>query len=183
MIMHLTRLLKLSLALAIAALTGLAVVSSWAQDNVPNDLLLPPPTADAPNGFFPPAAGNPGSGEGPRPGDLYVPADDGSPFNRSLRQYRAALDLQPPAEDLSALLRQLQAAEAEEERSALETKLSETLGRQFDARQKRHEQQISQLEAQLKKLRDLVNKRQANRSQIISLRLEQMLRETQGLGW
>ncbi len=68
-------------------------------------------------------------------------------------------------------------------RSDIKAKLSATLGKQFDLRQKRHEQEIKALEAKVKKLKELVIKRQESREEIVSRRLEQILRESQGLGW
>ena len=65
----------------------------------------------------------------------------------------------------------------------LKTKLSDLLEKQFDQRQKRHEDEIKQLEAQIKKLKDLVEKRQENRREIITARLNQIVKESQGLGW
>jgi hypothetical protein len=85
--------------------------------------------------------------------------------------------------ELGTLLEQVQAADSQSARDSLKSKLNDLLGKQFDARQKGHEKQIAELEAQVAKLRELVKKRQTSRSEIISLRLEQMLRETQGLGW
>lgn len=81
------------------------------------------------------------------------------------------------------LAQELASADSDSKRSAIKTKLSELLGKQFDARQKRHKQEIEALETQVKKLRELVNKRQESRDEIIARRLEQVLRDSQGLGW
>jgi hypothetical protein len=81
------------------------------------------------------------------------------------------------------LARQLAQAKSDDDRDKLKAKLGEVLGKQFDQRQRRHQAEIQALEAQVKKLRDLVEKRQENRREIIARRLEQILRESQGLGW
>ena len=81
------------------------------------------------------------------------------------------------------LARQLGEAKSEAERDKLMTKLGETLEKQFDQRQKRHEHEIQELETQVKKLKGLVSRRQENRREIIGKRMEQVLREAQGLGW
>jgi hypothetical protein len=70
-----------------------------------------------------------------------------------------------------------------EEREKIRDKLTDTLGKQFDVRQKRHEAEIAALEAQLKKLKDIVQKRQENRKEIISKRMEHLVRNAEGLGW
>jgi hypothetical protein len=72
---------------------------------------------------------------------------------------------------------------SDSDREKIKGQLGDLLKEQFDKRQKRHEDEIKQLEAQIKKLRDLVDKRQENRREIISRRLDQIVRESQGLGW
>jgi hypothetical protein len=81
------------------------------------------------------------------------------------------------------LAQQLAEARSDSDRDKLKVKLGEVLEKQFELRQKRHEGEIAELEAQVKKLKDLVARRQENRREIIARRLEQVLRESQGLGW
>jgi hypothetical protein len=66
---------------------------------------------------------------------------------------------------------------------AVKTQLRDLLGKQFDKRQARHKNQIEALEAQVKKLREVVQKRQENREDIVSRRLDLIIRESQGLGF
>ncbi len=80
------------------------------------------------------------------------------------------------------LVKQLGKAEGDN-KEKIRSKLTETLGKQFDARQKRHETEITNLEAKIKKLKDMVQKRQDNRREIISRRMEQLVRDAEGLGW
>jgi hypothetical protein len=80
------------------------------------------------------------------------------------------------------LVKQLAKAEGEK-KDRIKEQLTDTLGKQFDARQKRHQNEIAVLEKQLKRLRDLVDKRQENRREIVSKRLDQLVREADGLGW
>jgi hypothetical protein len=81
------------------------------------------------------------------------------------------------------LARQFAEAKSDGDRDKIKGQLSEILEKQFDQRQKRHEEEIKQLEAQIKKLKDLVDKRQENRREIIGARLNQIVKESQGLGW
>ena len=81
------------------------------------------------------------------------------------------------------LAQQLAAAKSDSDREKIKGQLAELLEKQFDQRQKRHEEEIKQLEAQVKKLKDLVDKRQENRREIIGARLNQIVKESQGLGW
>jgi len=87
------------------------------------------------------------------------------------------------AHEADQLARQLGEAKSDSERDNLKAKLGEALEKQFEQRQKRHETEIAELEAQVKKLKDLVSRRQENRREIIARRLEQVQRESQGLGW
>jgi hypothetical protein len=87
------------------------------------------------------------------------------------------------ANEAGVLIRKLEAADSDTARAEIKTQMSANLGKQFDARQKRHDQEIKALEAKVKKLKELVSKRQESREEIISRRLEQVLRDSQGLGW
>jgi hypothetical protein len=100
------------------------------------------------------------------------------PFSRQIGGEEAELVSQT-----NALIRQLEAADSGSQREDVKAKLSEFLGKQFDTRQKRYEREIKALEAQIKKLKELVQKRQENRAEIIARRLDQIVRESQGLGF
>ena len=99
------------------------------------------------------------------------------PALRKLGTEEAALKRQA---DL--LIRQLEAADSDTLRRDIKAKLGETLSKQFDAGQKRYGLEIEAIEAQIKRLKDLVRKRQENRAEIISRRLDQIVRDSQGLG-
>ena len=71
----------------------------------------------------------------------------------------------------------------EDKRAKIKTKVQEALGKQFDAQQKRRDLELTRLEAQTKKLRELMKKRTDARTTIIEKRLDQLLREADGLGW
>ena len=105
-----------------------------------------------------------------------LPATD--PALRKLGTEEAALRRQA---DL--LIRQLEAAESDALRHDIKAKLGETLSKQFDSGQKRYGLEIEALEAQIKRLKNLVRKRQENRAEIISRRLDQIVRDSQGLGF
>jgi TolA-binding protein len=96
-------------------------------------------------------------------------------------------DSSRPAEksrnEVDQLLKQYAAAKDEKGRGDAKKRLAEVLGRQFDLQQAQEEKELTRLEEQLKRLRDLMKKRQAARQTIIDHRLDQLVRETQGLGW
>ncbi len=81
------------------------------------------------------------------------------------------------------LVGKLRDAKTEADKEKLKSQLAETLEKQFDLRQKRHASEIEHLEAQVKKLKELVQKRQEARRDIIGKRLDQLQREAEGLGW
>jgi hypothetical protein len=100
-----------------------------------------------------------------------------SPFGAGRTKEEFAL-----ARESETLARQFGKADADT-KEKLKAKLGDVLAKQFDARQKRHEAEIAALEAQVKQLKDLVQKRQENRREIISRRFEQLVRDAEGLGW
>jgi hypothetical protein len=81
------------------------------------------------------------------------------------------------------LARQYARTENRDEREKLRDKLNDTLKQQFDAQQQRRKDEIKQIEDQLKKLRELMQKREDSKSSIVQRRLEQLLQEADGLGW
>src|SRR5262249_37806906 len=84
------------------------------------------------------------------------------------------------ANQATQLVQQLGAAKSDTDRDKLKTQLNTILEKQFELRQQRHKKEIEALEAQIKKLRDLVDKRQENRREIIAKRMDQILQESQG---
>jgi hypothetical protein len=87
------------------------------------------------------------------------------------------------AGEASQWMKEYAGADNEDKRAKIKTKVQEALGKQFDAQQKRRDLELTRLEAQTKKLRDLMKKRTDARTTIIEKRLDQLLREADGLGW
>lgn len=82
-----------------------------------------------------------------------------------------------------ALIQQYGQTEDEQQRNNLKEQLGETLAKQFDVQQQLREHEIAKIEAKVKKLRDIITKRTDARKSIIERRLDQLLREADGLGW
>ena len=87
------------------------------------------------------------------------------------------------AHESDQLARKLGEAKSDSDRAKLKDDLAQILEKQFDLRQKRHLDEIKALEEKIKKLKGLVDKRQENRREIVSNRLDQILRDAMGLGW
>ena len=128
-----------------------------------------PPVPPPPQGRFTTLAGT-----GQRERNAYYYAVDFQPMNAE------DANLQRGVEELS---RKLGGAKGSEDRSKIKDQLTEVLEKQFNLRQKRHQDEIKALEDKLKKLKDLVDKRQENRKEIVAKRLDQILSEAEGLGW
>lgn len=115
-------------------------------------------------------------------GNEFVPVQIGLPEgDEELQKLRRQdVDL---AHESAALLQKLGQAEGEAERAPLIKQLDEALGKQFDVQQQIRELEVTRIEAKVKKLRETMNKRAGARAAIIGNRREQLLRESEGLGW
>lgn len=82
-----------------------------------------------------------------------------------------------------ALAQKIVDAKSDSEKDKLKEQLNEMLTKAFTERQAVHNKQIEALEAQLKKLKQMVAKREDNKREIIEERTKQLLNEAQGLGW
>jgi hypothetical protein len=71
----------------------------------------------------------------------------------------------------------------EKERAKIKEGLAKELEKLFDLQQKERESEIADIEARVKRLRDMLDKRTKARQSIISNRLDQLIREAEGLGW
>lgn len=105
------------------------------------------------------------------------PAVDGRPT------YRSYAVVDGTDGRASQLAKQIADAKTDDEKEKMKSALKELLVKQFDDRQKRHEQEIATLEAQVKKLKEMVAKRSENKKEIIDERTRQLEREAKGLGW
>jgi hypothetical protein len=87
------------------------------------------------------------------------------------------------ARQVEELVHRLARAKDDDGKEKLKDKLTETLQKQFDLRQKRQQKEIEALEEQVKNLKEVLQKRQENRREIVKQRLDQLVREAMGLGW
>jgi hypothetical protein len=69
------------------------------------------------------------------------------------------------------------------EREKLETELRALLRREFASRLAEHEREIKKLEEKVRQLRERLALRKDKQEDIVDHRLQQILREAQGLGW
>jgi hypothetical protein len=81
------------------------------------------------------------------------------------------------------LAKQLAEAKTDAEKEKLKESLKTLLNQQFDERQKHHEKELAALEEKVKKIKEMVAKRQENKKEIIDEKTKQLEREAKGLGW
>jgi hypothetical protein len=81
------------------------------------------------------------------------------------------------------LLVEYQSASDDAEKNSILAKLTETVGKQFDARQSAREKELKQLEDQLVKLKAAQSKRTAQKDRIVKDRVQQLVNNAEGIGW
>lgn len=146
----------------------------------------------------PPAAGLPPAAEG-GPATVFVQTDSGITA-RVVRQNPFAEIFSSPAPDDAEMskLKQADAAmgrqeeqlveryastEDAEQRSAIKAELAEHLTNHFSIQEQIRDRELARVEARVKKLRELTKKRRDAQRTIIEQRLDQLLRDADGLGW
>ncbi len=85
--------------------------------------------------------------------------------------------------EVTTLIESYSRAEGDKQRSDIKSKVSVALEKEFDLQQKRRDLELARVEARVKKVRELMKKRSEARQSIIDKRLDQLLREADGLGW
>jgi hypothetical protein len=86
-------------------------------------------------------------------------------------------------QDEQSRIAQYAAATNEQERNKLKESLSKVLDRQFDLQQQMRKLELDPIEARVKRLRELIDKRNQARKTIVEKRLDQLLRDAEGMGW
>jgi hypothetical protein len=116
----------------------------------------------------------------PAPVETYDSA--GSPRSNPYTKYR------DPSEHvrerrIAELLAKWKETEDPADRRKLEESLRGTVKEEFEARLGFHEKEVEQLEARVKQLREQLERRRDKQDEIVDFRVQQLLREAQGLGW
>jgi hypothetical protein len=108
---------------------------------------------------------------------LDAPMDPDTEMNKLLQEEAAA------EQQVAKLVEAYSHAEGESARSGIKSNLSSTLEKEFDLQQKRRDLELKRVEERLRNVRELMKKRNDARRSIIDNRLDQLLREADGLGW
>ncbi|HEV3004419.1 MAG TPA: hypothetical protein VGX78_08145 [Pirellulales bacterium] len=112
---------------------------------------------------------------------LFVGQQPGGGHDEALTEL-AQLDAKL-AQEAQQLIEQYAGATDDDGRAKLKDQLAQTIERQFEAQQKLRELEVSRIEARVKKLRNLIDKRNMAKRTIIDKRLDQLIRDAEGLGW
>lgn len=70
-----------------------------------------------------------------------------------------------------------------DQRETVREELNDVLTKHFDVRQQIRARELEELEAQVRRLRELHDRREEEKDQIVRDRLQQLLRDAEGLGW
>jgi hypothetical protein len=81
------------------------------------------------------------------------------------------------------LLGEYRQTEDEKERGWITGELTKAIAKHFDVRQEARERELKQLEAQVRRLRELHDRRTKEKEQIVQDRVRLLLRDADGLGW
>jgi hypothetical protein len=88
-----------------------------------------------------------------------------------------------PAPGDAQLARDYVKAEKEDAKKEIRKKLAESLAKQFDQHIQQQQKELDELEKQITSLRDIVKKRVAGKNDIIERRIDQLVKDAEGLGW
>lgn len=106
-----------------------------------------------------------------------LPEPDDAEMSK-LRQADAAMGRQE-----EQLVSRYAASEDSEQRNAIKAELAEHLTNHFSVQEQIRDRELARVEARVKKLRELTQKRRDAQKTIIEQRLDQLLRDADGLGW
>jgi hypothetical protein len=81
------------------------------------------------------------------------------------------------------LVSKYQHADESHKREDIREELSKVIAKHFEVRQQIRARELEELEAQVSRLRELHNRREQEKEQIVRDRLQQLLRDAEGLGW
>lgn len=86
-------------------------------------------------------------------------------------------------QEIRSVLEALPELDSADRKATARQRLQELPTRQFEARQRSRDLEIGRLEAEVRRLRDLHERREAAKDEIVRARLDQLIRSAEGLGW
>jgi hypothetical protein len=89
---------------------------------------------------------------------------------------------QAETEQAQLLAKYAQTTDAKQ-KAEIKAGLAKVLQRQFDLQLQQREREVSEIEARVRNLREMIEKRKTARQSIVTNRLDQVLNELDGMGW
>jgi hypothetical protein len=105
----------------------------------------------------------------------------GAPIDPVLQAEQEALAEQES--ERQRLISEYSQTEDEKERGWIAGEMEKVIARHFDIRQESRDRELKRLEEQVRKLREVHQKRARQKEQIVQDRVRQLLRDADGLGW
>lgn len=136
-------------------------------------------TAQVPAGGAPAPGGSVGPARPERFGQWVV--SGGRAADPAMQAQQEALTEQE--NEAARLVAEYARLEDEKERGWVEGELTKVAAKSFDIRQEARDRELKELEAEVRKLRQLHQKRAKQKDQIVQDRVRQLLRDADGLGW
>jgi hypothetical protein len=164
--------------LFIVLLIGLLAPIATAQQPQPADQPALPQESNAPYGGY---GGEAGLMEGGYGRGGYEGGYGRGGYGEMSRRGGYGMSFNP--RDTRKLVDQWKASKEPAERDRVEKALRQTLTSEFNARLTAHEREIKELEEKVRQLRARLNLRREKQDEIVDHRLQQLLRDAQGLGW
>ena len=96
---------------------------------------------------------------------------------------RPASDKDSVSPEQYEILRKYAKTTEHAERTSLAALLTQTVAKQFSARQENRLKELQRLEEQLKRLQSIQERRDKEKARIVDTRVQQLLRDADGLGW
>ncbi len=158
--------------LAAAALIAFAPVPFMLLKGATAQDIPASPALKSPNDFYPQS-----SRESPA-----VTTTMASRMMQMMGDQRSRADQDREAESRKLVLAYSQ-AEDEKQRAKILEDLTKVISENFDTRQEFRERELKALEEQVRKLRELQQRRAKEKDQIVRDRIRQLVRDSDGLGW
>jgi hypothetical protein len=165
----------------IVLLAGLLAPIANAQPPQPADQLAQPPQSYAPYESYGGEGGMMGGGYGG--GEEYGRGGYEGGYGSGGYGGRGGYESPANPRAMRQIVDQWKAATDASERDKLEQSLRNRLKTEFNARMNSHVAEIKELEEKVRQLRARLNLRREKQDEIVDHRLQQLLRDAEGLGW
>ena len=115
---------------------------------------------------------------------LQLPAVEGVPFMDAVNVFSPlATTYGRTPSPLTKALQELAEAKDDTAKDKIIEQLHKLLSEEYDRNLAEHEKSLDKMEERLEKLREQLSKRRSAKSKVVDLRIQQLMNESEGLGW